>query len=674
MSFFKPRRETIDFETQEDLPRYHFDVNGFLIFDDSSLGGCGMFRVIPMAMTSSVTHRETLGSSTRDTAAQGYRPNRVMEEYGDRRADAIMQWVNLINSLQPMDDVDQQTHVQIILKKTRPEEWETAPGHEICSLVGMSNRHGDKTSRAMGRYQDSYIELLRSIDDAMFERRGKWNGSSYAMGMYIVVSYTPSSEGWWMDGRDDDYYVKDTPSKRQLFDVDGLVERMGDIIVNRKERRTERHETNTADALYPIEEDRIAQVIQTRMHKIEQSMIKYASEIGDESLAFEIRRTHMMDNTALLAFWDNPLTPYRNRIWNLQTNMDDVILALRREESIATSDLSHLEDGGDDASDAIGEFLSRYAGKTADEVMLGDNGEDRLSRRQDGATTIDESVAGAWHDIDPTLSVTTNAETSERQQFIDRYSRRTIGATRTKEAMESAVRGQDVMALRDKIGDNASYGQLLLSESVAEGLRETRIRERQERERWNLDQLGQLGEAVSEDAPAHALDAMARGRRSSLSSEDKNIVIPKFANGSETGASDIIGQYAASNYTSTSDKEGEVPVNDMQEASSTQTDVPDITGGDAILAPPTASSDERGHDRHVAGLKGRIRVGAPSGVSVSQGFAGRTRHPKRITIKADGADAVHHNDMDVQSSSQDNGKDSVTRHGQRRITIPKKGR
>ena len=40
MSFFKPKEKELDFETQEDLPKFHFDVNGFLMFDDPSLGGC----------------------------------------------------------------------------------------------------------------------------------------------------------------------------------------------------------------------------------------------------------------------------------------------------------------------------------------------------------------------------------------------------------------------------------------------------------------------------------------------------------------------------------------------------------------------------------------------------------------------------------------------------------
>lgn len=678
MSFFKPRKETIDFETQEDLPKYHFDVNGFLIFDDSSLGGCGIFRVMPMVMTSSVTHKETLGSITNDTMAQDYSPKKVMVEYGDRRADAVMQWVNFINNLQPEDEVDQQTHVQVILKKTNPDEWVTAQEHETDNLVGTIGRHGDKLSHAMERYQDSYIELLQSIDDALLESRGKWNGSAYAMEMYIVVSYTPSSEGWWMDGRDDDYYVKDTPSKKQLFDVEGMVERIGDIAVNRKERRAEKNEVNTANALYPIEEDRIAQVIQTRMHKIEQAMIKYASEVGDESLAFEIRRTHMMDNTALLAFWNNPLTPYRYRIWNMQTNMADVILGLRREESIATSDLSYLDSKDDYSSDAENEFLAKFAGKTADEVMLDDN---NGKNQQDNDDVIEESLADAWSDIDPLLSVSTNVETSDQQQFIDRYARRTISVTRTKEARESAEHEQDVMALRDKMNDNASYDQLRLSEDVADDLREERMRERQARERQSIEQLRQLGEEVTENTHINTLDAIAKGERNSLSADDRSIINPAFSNGVDSEISDIFAQYA--NYNNTNDGIDGNITNDMLDASVMTSNVVDAEQDKTEAVLPATKPDAQKRNINTVNQQrqhsarnnsSRIRIGPPTGGAASQDTIGQVRRPKRIVFKENNVDAVQmrQDNIDAQSLSQDYGTIDTPKRRQRRITIPKK--
>ena len=52
--------------------------------------------------------------------------------------------------------------------------------------------------------------------------------------MYLVVSYTPSSEGWWFDGRDSDYYITDNDSATNLFQEDKWADRLASMFMKRK--------------------------------------------------------------------------------------------------------------------------------------------------------------------------------------------------------------------------------------------------------------------------------------------------------------------------------------------------------------------------------------------------------------------------------------------------------
>lgn len=509
MSFFKPKEKDVVIETQEDLPKFHFDVNGFLMFDDQSLGGCGIYEVVPTIMTGAVTHREPLGRGDIDTKASGYSPHRAMEIVGDRRRDAVMQWVSFVNGLLPDDDAESQTHVQIILKKTHPDEWLDAYGYAIDSLHGHIGAPAPRLGRHGDAYRRSYEEMLQDLGDANANGISMWNGASYDVLGYIVVSYTPSSEGWWFDGRDDDYYVRDTPDEQPLFSVDGMAERIGKSIASRQERQAERNDYNAATTLFPIDEDRIAQVLQTRMRKIERKMSAYSQRVGNDALAFMIRRTHTIDNSMLVAFWDNPLTSYRYKVWNMRTSMSDVMMGMRNEEATASGDAAMLADAGVTDAD-MSSFLARFAGRDAIDASQ----DDTVATDGDGDVMPDD-VSEAWRDIDPGLVTSSDVMLSDEDRFMQRYRRMSVSGIAP--AIEGGTQGAGQDEPRDRhyendnrLAGNMAYAQTTNTDSVQSEMRALESERRRQRAEAEGDKLRELGVSEREardTQQATALDA-----------------------------------------------------------------------------------------------------------------------------------------------------------------------
>lgn len=504
MSFFKPKEKELDFETQEDLPKFHFDVNGFLMFDDPSLGGCAIYEVIPTVMTGAVTHRETLGYRDVDTKSKSYTPERVMEVVGDRRRDALLQWIDFLNGLLPEDDADTQTHVQIILKKTHPDEWWDAYGYAIDAMNGHVGDAPFQLGRHGSAYRKSYEQLLADLGDAFAESNGMWNGASYDVLAYIVVSYTPSSEGWWLDGRDDDYYVQDSADKSSLFSVDGFVEKVGKSINNRRERKEERNDYNVATALFPIDEDRIAMVLQTRMTKLERRFADYQTyqmNAGGD-LAFTIRRTHMVDNSMLIAFWQNPLTSYRYKVWNMKTDISDVIMGMRNDEAVASGDVSVL-DASDPSDDDLEEFLSEYRGVNAnDDTDIAD------VSMQDEQDEMETDVMDAWADIDPSLVAgSANANhCDDDDQFLGKYRKASISGITTVQADDEHADSRNdtrPYAQSNRLAGNASYAQTRRSHEVHDDMVEIENERRHAAVRHEAETMEELGVSDNflDDAP-----------------------------------------------------------------------------------------------------------------------------------------------------------------------------
>lgn len=424
MSFFKPKEKEMAYETEANLPKYHFDMNGFLMFDDASLGGCAIYEVVPSIMTSALTHTEVFDNRV-DTKAKDYAPIHSMEIYGDRRRDAVLQWVTFCNSLLPEDEADSQTHVQIILKKTHPDEWWDAYGYAIDQLQGHVGDPPFPLGKCASARRRIYEQELADLGDSYARQRHNWNGSSYKIFAYVVISYTPSSEGWWLDGRDDDYYVQDTPDVKSLFSVDGMVEKIGDMINNHAQTKQEKNEDNIATQLFPIEEDRIAQILKTRKLKMERAMAAYKSKIGYDSLAFDLRPTNTIDNSMLIAFWNNIMTPYCYKVWNLHTNIGDVILNMRNEEAIASNDASFLRTS-DETNDAETQaFLSRYEGKDADDVAAERNQTEQHNTddNDNNENDMTDDVAAAWNSINPELAQEETEQLTDEEKFLRKYQR-----------------------------------------------------------------------------------------------------------------------------------------------------------------------------------------------------------------------------------------------------------
>ena len=109
---------------------------------------------------------------------------------------------------------------------------------------------------------------------------------SYLKSFYIVVSYTPSSEGWWMDGRDSDYYISDTVSPSALFIDGGVAEKISSFIANRKKN----DDVEEGGDFFHLEADRIAQVLATRVNKIIRFTREWPISHKGLSLPFTIRR------------------------------------------------------------------------------------------------------------------------------------------------------------------------------------------------------------------------------------------------------------------------------------------------------------------------------------------------------------------------------------------------
>lgn len=516
MSFFKPKEKEIAIETQEDLPKFHFDVNGFLMFDDQSLGGCGIYEVIPTIMTGAVTHRETFGSNAVDTKAKGYTPSRAMEVVGDRRRDAVMQWVSFVNGLLPDDEAESQTHVQIILKKTHPDEWWDAYGYAIDNLHGHIGDPAPSLGRHGRAYRKSYEEMLDDLGKAGTSGNGMWNGASYDVLGYIVVSYTPSSEGWWLDGRDDDYYVRDTHDECSLFNVDGMAERIGKSVASRRERQTARDEHNTADALFPIDEERIAQVLQTRMRKIERKMSAYSQRVGNDALAFTIRRTHMVDNSMLMSFWNDPLTSYRYKVWNMHTDMSDVITGMRNEEAAASGDISLLSNH-EATDDEMSSFLSMFDGREANDA------DDSNESTESEGIDMPEDVSDAWGEISPELASGKRVTPSDEDRFIERYRRLAVSnvtASLTPSDSGKPVDGSEQhdrnFGNDNRLAGNVTYAQTSRTDNVQTAMRQLDRERRRRLSEQDDDKMRELGVSDREmpRAPDRAqLDSMRRDAR-----------------------------------------------------------------------------------------------------------------------------------------------------------------
>lgn len=474
LKVFNPRKkQVLEAETEMSLPPFQVDINDYLMFDDPDLGGCGIFEITPRVWDTSWTHLD------------GHKPTDVLDDddltdsdgvrYQDMRRLIVPVWVKFLNNLLPKDNNTAQTHIQILGKKTRldPDSdpkyfWYT----ELDYLLSQTTKHmGTPTNEAMRVRMLDYALMLGRLSAQSHTGGGVFDPtklSSFDTKWYIIVSYTPSSEGWWYDGRDSDYYmVEDSLDMKHplsMFSDPQFVDKIAARIGKRQQKKQAAESVNTAWDMFPLATDLTTSVLNSRMRDLERSYMRLARdlsqglakeynarypkrkialnsreafELGYEAMPFTMRRLNGREVAALVAFFPDILTPYWDKaLTQLEINMTDVLYALDSDNAILTHDISYVEQYEDDVligdvnidttDDEVASFRERYANPDTDLFGSDDYDEedaDDVFQQWGFATNADEREL--WGQVG--MDVTTAEEDAETE-FLKRHGRRSINA------------------------------------------------------------------------------------------------------------------------------------------------------------------------------------------------------------------------------------------------------
>lgn len=473
--FFDPKKKDIAVETENDLPSFTVDVNGFIMFKDPDLGGCGIFEVEPCVSGMGFTHTDSLQNGM-DTESNAYDPqNGDGWKFRDRRHDVVPQWVAFLNGLFPHDESETQTQVQILLKKTRPYEWATRYNYafnENDAVIGEFyasrgyNSGNSRKARLMRARANDYLGFLKAQSDESSRPSLTMDLNkldSYAVKMYIVVSHTPSSEGWWIDGRDTDYYMKDESTPDALFKGSDFVDRIAGMLTKRSVQSMYDNGNNTANDLFPFESDITAQIIETRMRRIEQNLANIYEKTPPNDRAFFIRRLEPKESAGLVKFFPNVLTPYFAKAMDvLHENINDIYYGFDTENASMTGDSGYMSRVAKDiiygnvdlslSDEEENEFLDKYrsmtweeAEGTIDDVYASEK--DKLSAFNDAAQSIadreyygdeddePDELDDMWRDMGGFTINTTSDEDEEtlRREYLKRQGRKSLTVANTLE-------------------------------------------------------------------------------------------------------------------------------------------------------------------------------------------------------------------------------------------------
>lgn len=498
MDFFDPKRKEKVVETDNDLPGFTVDVNGFIMFNDLDLGGCGIFEVEPAVMGGGMTHHDDY-STTVSSDEKYYEPLDGWI-FGDRRKDVVPQWVRFLNGLFPKDPSDTQTQIQIIMKKTRPAEgqWRTRANYALCendaAIGAFYQRAGydvanDGKSVLMQARANDYLAMLKRMSDesnipSYTLDMGKL--PSYAVKMYIVVSHTPSSEGWWIDGRDGDYYLKDdTLDGDSMFGSSPFVNQIASFLTRKMVRKMYEDGNNTANDLFPFKSDITAQVIETRMRRIEQTLSEIFADTPEDDRMFRIRRLSPREAAALVHFYPDILTRYWDKaIENLKENINDIYYGFDTKNALMTGDDKYLGNVANDIiygnvdlgldSSVESKWLDKYRGMTADDVA---GTIDEVYQDYQNKPILDEDevkhvlgedvdeedpIEDMWQELGGFTIHTTDEQDDEsrRRDYLKRYSKRslTVGHEReNRQIRERLAEKKDELAASRGI-DHAAIG------------------------------------------------------------------------------------------------------------------------------------------------------------------------------------------------------------------------
>lgn len=470
MGFFK-KRTIYEAETELALPGFTVDANGFIIFDNPALGGTGVFEVFPSCTSVGITRRDEINQKI-NVDKYGYAPP-LGVEYGDERAEAIPQWVDFLNSLIPSEEEDVDgtlpcTHIQILIKKY--DEGKYAITHGIESSISSIDSYFRENERArnsnrLQKRANDYITLLENIERETNAAQGfdfrKLN--SFRTRMFVVVSYTPSSEGWWLTGRDEDYYMDDSNSPTALFEQDKLV----DFFTSRSKSK-EKDDAPDTDDLFLLEEEQTAAIINTRMNQMERKKESYERANGIDFPAFRLSRLSPIEVGILVKFFPDLASPYIEKAKRLSIKEDSVIFDMKRKAALAAGkDLMSVQSAQGDSSmllydeEEMEEFLSAYKDPS---VKIADAVEEITKRKETALETYSKEASNEQmfddeqdDDFDDFMSLGVKigaeqgATPTEEEIFLASYKNKSFSHKHAREMSSSPADFEDRVA-HQKLG------------------------------------------------------------------------------------------------------------------------------------------------------------------------------------------------------------------------------
>lgn len=426
--FFSPNIVENDYETDRDLPSYTVDANGFIIFDDKRLGGVAILEVTPKLPSQAFIEKQE--DEFFITPNKNIGPQATIT-----REDAIHEWVLLLNSLHSDEEnnlSEDPIHIQVIIKKVLSDEWETETEYQMDKLKNKTIKNLNtmpmtqtKKEKMKTKIRD-YYGLLKSLNNEekrINEANLLNDNRAYDYKYYIVISYTPSSEGWWYDGRDVDYYLHDDSSPTNLFFTDTIVEKIGKRKQEKLEARMEETETNTANMIFPIRTDLIVSMLETRLRKIEHALHEYEKNNPDKDITFTIKRNTQFDTSCLIAFYNKLLSPYVEKAHKLSPSYNDLLYRIQTETALKTNNPDLLPTSMTmttaNKQDET-EFLNQYKGKTLQENR---NKNQNLIKPSTPHNNLNKQQESLWADMQKENQ--TEKLTNE-EAFLSKYKGRTV--------------------------------------------------------------------------------------------------------------------------------------------------------------------------------------------------------------------------------------------------------
>lgn len=463
MGLFKAKvKEVEEFETDMSLPAFWIDSNGFIMFEDRTLGGAAVFEVIPHVTTESITHEDPVfhNECTELENNPTYDPSNNML-FGDSRGVTYPGWVNFLNSLQARTEAEEPIHIQVLAKKCRSEEWYNKIDYacymahkQLDPLVYARDHSRDPRKAMLGARADDYIALLehtkKVTDELPYYARDIRKFAAYKTKFYLVLSYTPSGEGWWLDGRDSDYYITDNSTASILFagNEDKLVDKVAGILHSRMKKKDSSVVGGAEDDFFWIESDRTAQVLTTRIHKMMNSIKKWNKENRFKEMPFHLVQPSDREVAALIRFFPNILTPYWDKIGQLQSDQNELLYSKDVERAIQTGDASLIDqhelfqeiknntvDLRHDPAEQEA-FLARYKDKAYvelntlesdhDDLLWSPEQEEQEQQRMLEAAAYQSDANDLWHDFDASFALADELKTpaQQREEFLDKYRKR----------------------------------------------------------------------------------------------------------------------------------------------------------------------------------------------------------------------------------------------------------